>query len=240
MYRSLARTTVAAAALIALASPAQAQTVDEIVARNLEAKGGVQKLRETASVRLTGTATLQGQTGPTLSLSKRPNMMRREITLGGQKLVQGYDGTTIWMALPNAPAQELPAGPQADLFKRNVEFDSAFLDWQKKGSKIELKGKETEGGRELIHLVLTPKDAPPLHYYLDAKTGLEAKVVMEVKDPSIKGALETRFSDYRSIDGRMIPFVMTQMLNGQQFAQIRVEKVEFNVPLEDALFKMPK
>ena len=60
-------------------------------------------------------------------MSKRPNMMRREIELGGQKMVQGYDGTTIWMLLPGAPAQEMPPGPQTDLLKRNVEFEkSAF------------------------------------------------------------------------------------------------------------------
>jgi outer membrane lipoprotein-sorting protein len=236
MYRSLA---IAAAALV-LSVPAYAQTVDEIVAKNLEAKGGEQRLRETNSVRLTGVVTLQGQTGPTLTLSKRPNMMRREITLGGQKLVQGYDGTTLWMSTPGAPPQEIPAGPQADMMKRNFEFDSAFLDWQKKGHKIELKGKVTEGGKELFHVVLTQKDAPPLHYYLDATTGLEVKTVMDIEDPTVKGQMETRFADYRNIDGRMIPFTMTQTLNGQQVAQIRLERIEFNVPLEDALFKLPK
>ena len=236
MHRSLA---IAAAALV-LSVPAYAQTVDDIVAKNLEAKGGVQRLRETTSVRLTGVVTLQGQTGPTLTVSKRPNMRRNEITIGGQKLVQGYDGTTLWMQTPGAPPQELPSGPQADMMKRNFEFDSAFLDWQKKGHKIELKEKVTEGGKELFHLILTQRDAPPLHYYLDAATGLEVKTVMEIDDPAVKGKMETRFSDYRAIEGRMVPFTMTQTLNGEQVAQMRLDKVEFNVPLEDTLFKMSK
>jgi hypothetical protein len=124
--------------------------------------------------------------------------------------------------------------------KRNFEFDSAFLDWQQKGHAIELKGKVTEAGKELIHLVLTQRGAPPLHYYLDATTGLEVKTVMDIEDPTVKGQMETRFSDYRNIDGRMIPFAMTQTLNGAPVAQIKLERIEFNVPLEDALFKLPK
>ena len=65
-------------AAIALFIPAAAaQTLDEIVAKNLEAKGGVERLRETSSMRLTGTVTQQGMKGTTVTLSKRPNMFRR-------------------------------------------------------------------------------------------------------------------------------------------------------------------
>ena len=63
------RRLVPCAALVCLAfasttSPASAQTVDEIVAKNLEAKGGVQKLRETNTVRLSGVMTLPGDAAP--------------------------------------------------------------------------------------------------------------------------------------------------------------------------------
>jgi len=175
-----------------------------------------------------------------VSLSKRPNFMRREISLGGQKMVQGYDGTTLWMSVAGAPAQELPAGPQTDALKRSTEFDSAFLDWQKKGHKLELKGKVTDEGKELFHVVLTPKDGPPIQHYIDPANGLEVKTVIEVNDPNAKGKLEIRFSDFRNVDGRTVPFRMTQTLHGVQVAQIRLERIEFNVPLDDALFKLPK
>lgn len=225
-------------ALFPLASVASAQTADEIVARNLEAKGGLERLRETTSVRFTGTMTMAGTKGTTVTMSKRPDLFRREMNLKGQKLVQGYDGTTLWMQVGTMAAQEMPPGPQTDALKRNADFDSAFIGWREKGHKIDYRGKVTEGGKEFFHLVFAPKDGPPMDYYIDPATGLEAKTVME--DPATKGKMETRFADYRAIDGRMIPFVMTNILNGTEVAQIRLERVEFNVPLDDGLFRMPK
>ena len=240
MFRCISRVALAGATAVLIGVPAAAQTVDEIVAKNLEAKGGVARLRETNTMRITGTATMQGMKSSTVTLSKRPNLMRREIELQGKRIIQGFDGNTFWMAIPDMPPQEMPPGPQTDMLRRNADFDSVFLDWEKKGHKLEFKGKVNEKGREFFHLVLTPKNGPAVNYYLDVETGLEAKTVIEIDDPNAKDSLETRFSDYRNVDGRMIPFSMNQTLNGTPMAQVRWEKVEFNVPLDDALFRMPR
>ena len=241
MSRLIPRVALVCVALVSTLSPASAQTVDEIIAKNLEAKGGAQRLRETTTVRLSGTLTMQGVRGTTLSLAKRPNAFRREMDMSGQKMIQGYDGTTLWIQRTGMAAQEMPPGPQADAMKQNAtDFDSAFLDWQQKGHKIEYKGKVTEGGKEFYHLLFTPKAAPAMEYFIDPSTGLEVKVVMTGADPSGKDKAEVRFSDYRNVDGRMIPFVTTNLVNGTQVMQVRLDRVEFNVPIDDALFKMPK
>lgn len=225
-------------ALVSLAGVASAQTADEIVAKNLEAKGGVDLLRQTSSVRITGTMNVAAAKGTTQTVSKRPNLFRREMDMSGQKMVQAYDGAVLWMRMGNMPPQEMPLGPQSEALKRNADFDSAFIDWQKKGHKVEYKGKVTEEGKEYHHLVFTPKDGSSIEYYIDPTTWLEAKTVMQ--DPATKGRMETRLTDYRAVAGRMIPFVMTNVLNGTQVAQIRLERIEFNVPIDDALFRMPK
>ena len=233
------RPAVLCGALLTLAPMASAQTAEEIVAKNLEAKGGLQLLRETNSVRISGTITGPAGKGTTVSMSKRPNWFRREMNIGGQRMMQGYDGTTLWMGMSGMPSQEMPAGPQAEALKRTGgDFDSAFIDWQAKGHKIEYKGKVTEGAKELHRLSVIQKDGPTIDYYIDPTTWLEARTVME--DIASKGKMETRLSDYRKVEGRMIPFVMTNVLNGTQVAQIRVDRIEFNVPLDDTLFKMPK
>jgi len=40
--------------------------------------------------------------------------------------------------------------------------------------------------------------------------------------------------------GSALPFTVTQLMNGNQIVQMKYEKIEFNVPLDDAIFKMPK
>ena len=233
------RAAVMCGALLTLASFASAQTAEEIVAKNLEAKGGVQLLRDTSSVRISGTITSPAGKGTTVSMSKRPNLFRREVNIGGQKMTQGFDGKTLWMGMSGMAAQEMPAGPQTEALKRaGGDFDSAFIDWETKGHKLEYKGKVTEGAKEFHRLSLIQKDGPTMEYYIDPTTWLEAKMVMQ--DIATKGTMEQRLTDYRKVEGRMIPFVMTQVLNGNQVAQIRLDRIEFNVPLDDTLFKMPK
>jgi outer membrane lipoprotein-sorting protein len=240
MHRSVSCAAVLGFALLIGAPVATAQTVDEIIAKNIQAKGGIEKLKSTNSVRMTGTATIQGTQVPVTTVSKRPNMMRNEIEMAGQKMVQGFDGTSMWMAMPGMPAQEVPPGPQTEILKRNSTFDPVFLDYKEKGHKIEFKGKELDGGKDVYHLVVAMKEGPVAHYYIDASTGLETKTVIEIDDPALKGQLETRMADYRDVEGRMVPFSMTQVVNGQTVAEMKFEKVEFNVPLDDALFKMAK
>jgi len=240
MRRTVVSAAVTALVLLVAVPSAGAQTVDEIVAKIIEAKGGLDKLKGTTSVRMVGVATVQGTPVPIVAVSKRPNMVRNEMEVAGQKMVQGYDGTTLWVAVPGMPAQELPPGPQTEMLKDNSQFDSVFLDWKERGHKIDYKGKEADGGKEMHHLIVTPKSGPVVHYYIDASTGLETRTVMVIEDPAAKGQLETRMSDYRNVDGRMIPFVITRLLNGSPAGDMKFEKVEFNVPLDDALFKMPK
>ena len=139
---------------------AGAQTVDEIVAKNIEAKGGLDKLKGTTTVRMAGTATMQGTPVPIRPWSKRPNLMRNEMEVAGQKMVQGYRRHHDVDAGAGDASSGAPPGPQTELLKSNSQFDSVFLDWKEKGHKIDYKGKESDGGKELHHLVLTPKEGP--------------------------------------------------------------------------------
>jgi hypothetical protein len=42
------------------------------------------------------------------------------------------------------------------------------------------------------------------------------------------------------VDGLLVPFSIRQTANGALVAQLTIDKVEFNVPIDDALFSIPK
>jgi hypothetical protein len=85
------------AALLALpASPAHSLTVDEVIAKNVEARGGLAKIEAIKSLRATGKVVLGGgqfsiEAGFGL-LQKRPGMMRSETTIQGLTAVEAFDG----------------------------------------------------------------------------------------------------------------------------------------------------
>ena len=84
MVRKTLIAVAAVAALFCLSSSASAQTVDEIIQKNLAAKGGIEKLKSIDSLRSTGTMVAQGQTVTMTVTSKRPNKTRQEIVMGAQ------------------------------------------------------------------------------------------------------------------------------------------------------------
>jgi len=243
MRRPLYLVSAIVAAVCFHAGAAHAQTADDIIAANIKSKGGLEKIKATTTVRMTGsivTHTTSGKDIPgTMEMvAKRPNLMRRDATVAGQKIVNAFDGSSLWMAVGTMPPQELP-GTQAAYARQDAEFDGVFVDYKEKGITIELVGTETVDGKPAYHLKVTKKGGQPRDFYLDPDTGLERKVSVSVQAPDGATLTQvTEFLDYRSVDGRLVPFKTRQVQNGKVTATLTLEKVEFNVPVEDSFFKM--
>jgi outer membrane lipoprotein-sorting protein len=221
---------------------ARAQTVDEIVAKNLQAKGGAEKLRAVNTVKLTGTIKGPGgnATMTMTSWAKRPNMMRRDTVAQNQKISAAFDGRIAWLIDPRqgGEPQELQ-GPQADLIKQDTDIDPPLLDYKAKGTLVDLVGTEAIDGKKVHHLKITMKRGQVQHYYLDADTGLETRVVMTLEQGGMKAEITNDLSNFQTVDGIQVPFSIRQSANGQPMADVTLEKVEFNTPIDEALFKMP-
>ena len=241
MRRSLSLLPAVLAALSLSAGAAHAQTVDDIVAKNLKAKGG-EKWKTISALKMTGKVTLQGMEMPMSIYAKRPNLSRQEITLQDKKLVQAFDGTTPWMINPmmgTDSAQEL-TGPQADMMKADADFDSALIDYKTKGHTIELVGKEKLDATDVYHLKVTKKSGQIQDYFLDAESGIELKTSTSIDTGGTKQKIDTELSNYQQVEGIMVPHTIKQSLNGTPVLTMTIEKAEFNPTIDDTIFKMPK
>ena len=241
------RTTLALAAFVlftvgAGVAPASAQTVDEILAKNYASKGGLEKWKSIQTQKMTGVASAQGFELGMVVYGKRPNLGRQDLTIEipGQPamtMVNVFDGAKAWMINP-ASGSDTPmemSGPEADTVKEQSDFDGSLVDYKAKGHTVELIGTETLGTKKVHHLKVTRKGQPTQHYYLDAELGTEVKVTTEA---GAGPAVETEMSEYRTVDGVQVPHLIRVMQGGQVQAELRITKVEFNVPLEDSLFKI--
>lgn len=95
------RRAIAAAGMLA-ASLAAGQTADELIAKNIAARGGLENLKAVQTMRLTGTMKAGGDSLPSVLELKRPNKSRWEFTLEGQTAVEAYDGKGGWTWIPFA------------------------------------------------------------------------------------------------------------------------------------------
>lgn len=239
------RSMVVACAVMALGfhvPEAAAQTVDEIVAKNYASKGGLDKWKAIQTQRMEGVASAQGFELGMVVYGKRPNLGRQDLTIdvgqGPMTMVNIFDGQTAWMINPmmGSDVPQEMSGPEADTVREQSDFDGSLVDYKAKGHTVELVGPATVGARKAHHLKVTRKDAPVQHYYIDVETGVELKVATEAAGAN--PAVETEMSDYRSVDGVLVPHMIKVMQSGQVQAELRISKVEFNIPLDDALFKV--
>lgn len=225
------------------AAAASAQTAEELVEKNIRARGGLEKIKSIQSMRMTGTMALGDESAPTVLEFKRPARLRWEFTLDGQTAIQAYDGTAGWAVMPfegQTEPQEMPA-EEIENFKRQADIDGPLVDYRAKGNRIELLGKGIAGGRDAWQLKITAPDGEERVVFLDAETGLQVKTVarktVDGKDVEIVSVI----GDYRDVGGLKLPHFFESSVTGVPESQsMKFERIELNVPLEDSRFAMPK
>ena len=238
------RSTLWAIALCALLAPvAMGQTVDEVIAKNIEAHGGMEKIKSVKTMRMTGKVMMgQGMEAPITLSYKRPRMTRLEFTFQGMTGIQAYDGKNGWMVMPFMGKKDPEAMPedQSKVMEEQADMDGPLVDWKEKGNKVELLGKEQVEGADVFKIKVTKKDTTVTTFFIDAESFLEIKTEGKRKVRGTEFEGETLYGDYKEVDGMMFAHSMDAGPKGSPQRQKMVfEKVELNIPVADSLFALP-
>jgi hypothetical protein len=215
-----------------------AQSVDDVVARAIKARGGIERIKHEQTQRLTGRISLPAGSGPLLVEMKRPGMMREQVTLNGKSQIRTTDGTVGWGVgtLREASSPQQVDAQELDNLAVSADFEGPLVDYKEKGNRIELAGKEKVEKRMAYKLVISMKNGENRIDFIDSKTYLELKWQGRVSD----NVFESYFRDYRRVKGLLYAFEIDSGLLGQPANQkIILEKVDVNPPLDDARFKKP-
>ena len=226
-----------------LAAPVAAQTADEVVAKYIQAQGGMEKIKSLNTTRMTGKMVMsQGMEAPFVMMQKRPRQSRIEFTFQGMTGVQAYDGKNGWQMMPFMGKKEPEALPaeQVKLMDEQSDIDGQLVDYKAKGNKVELAGKEQVEGADAYKLKLTLKDGQERVIYLDAESYLEVKTEAKRTMRGSEVETESFLSDYKEEGGHMMPHTIESGVKGSPTRQkLVIEKIECNPPLADSLFAMP-
>ncbi|HEV2426523.1 MAG TPA: hypothetical protein VGZ29_16985 [Terriglobia bacterium] len=230
------------AAAVLLPIGVRAQSVDEVIAKWVQARGGIDKLRSIQAERTTLKLQAGGFEATVVQIKKRPGKMRQEFILQGMAEVRAYDGKTGWQLNPfegRRDAELLSEDDRKDLVE-GADIDGPLVDYAQKGHRAELVGHDNVEGTDCYKIKLTLKNGDIRYIYLDTDSLMEIKLESQTM---IRGAMregETYFGDYEKVDGLYEPFEIEQGRKGDPDRQkLTVEKVEFNVPVDDSVFAMP-
>jgi hypothetical protein len=219
-------------------------TADELVAKNVEAKGGANALRDLQTLRLAGKMLVQqGQIELSyLQIKKRPDEVRSEASLQGMTQIEAFDGKEGWKVSPFFGRKD-PERMSADDVKalvEDAEMDGPLVDWKAKGSTVEYLGTEDVDGTPAHKLKVTRKNGDVSLVYLDPDHFLEIRVLTQRTRHGAYEEVETDLGDYEKAAGVFVPTSIEFGRKGAPDKQrIIIDKVEGNVPVDDAIFHFP-
>src|SRR5688500_7691439 len=112
--------------LFSLSNVSRADDVDELINKNIQAHGGMEKLKAMKSVKMSGKMSMAGGLeAPFTFQKKRPDKIKIEFVLQGLTGIQAYDGSTAWTLMPFAGSkdpQKMPEEERKDIIEQ-ADFD---------------------------------------------------------------------------------------------------------------------
>lgn len=232
-----------AIAIAGSALAATAQTADELIAKNLDAKGGLAQIKAITSLRSTGKLEVQGLQIAAVSEQKPEFLVRQSITLQGMTQIQAYDGSVAWQINPfqgRRDPERMGDDDTRDMVESS-DFYGPLVDYKQKGSTVEYIGHDTVDGDDALLLKVTLKNGDVINYYLDPDTYLEIRTLRLMM---VRGSVRETFTNlgsYKKVNGVYFPFSMESgsPRNPGSTQKITLSKIEANVPIPDSDFKMP-
>jgi hypothetical protein len=219
------------------------QTADELIAKNIQARGGMEKMKAIKTMRVT--AKFDGGGGFTASVgqeNQRPNLLRETFKLQGMTAVQAYDGSAGWQIQPFGGKKDPELMGEDDVrdLLLDADFDGPLVDYKEKGSTVEYMGHDTVDGDDALRLKVTLKNGDIIYCYLDPDTFIEIR--REIQQ-FIRGSVRDRvmgFGSYKPVAGVMYPFSISQgPKNNPDSQTTTVQKMEPNVTIDPADFNLP-
>jgi outer membrane lipoprotein-sorting protein len=235
-----------AAILMVLATPAAlGYSATELAAKNIEARGGADKLNAIRSLRLSGKLLVNGDTVELsyVTLIRRPSSIRYEAQLQGLTQVQAYDGEQAWQINPfqgRKDPEKLSADDAKGLSEDATDFLGALVDYQPEGYTLDYLGTQDIDGTEAHKLRVTRPNGDVTYVYLDPDHFLEIRVVNRRIEHGVPNETITDYGDYEKVDGVYLPFAQDSWQKGSSDHQkVQYDKAEANVAADVSAFSFP-
>jgi CubicO group peptidase (beta-lactamase class C family) len=221
-------------------------SADELLAKMIVAYGGEENIRKhTSSVtRIEVDLESQGVQAEGEISARAPNSSASDVrlkALGKQlgTIVSYFDGNGGGEVVSFGP-EETYTGRRLEDIRNSADFYDV-LNWKKNYKTITVKRLSKVGDEEAYVVERKGEKGTPITDYVSTKTFLvlkrESVVVSETSGVELPQT--QTFSDYRLVDGVMVPFTSTSnnIANGDII--VRVKDLKWNVEIPDSLFKKP-
>lgn len=220
-----------------------ARFVKALVARNIDARGGIEAWKKVKTMKMTGRMDLgQGMSVPYVLEQKRPDKMCFTFEFDKHTARQCIDGDHGWKIAPFRGRDYAERMTKTELREMADSTDPYGLlyNYASRDIDIDLVGHVKVGDRDAIKLKLTMDKGAVRWLYLDAETALELKMEMMRTIARRTRRVQTVYSDWKKADGLLIAHRQETTTQGDPDSHfLTVEMVSVNLSMEDSRFAMP-
>jgi len=229
------------------AAPAgAAPSADEIIAHNVEARGGADRLHALAVLKRSGRLVIPGARLElkVVEWKSAQGGYRQDVTLQGMTAVQAYDGREAWQVQPFEGRKD-PARMSADEakgFALASDIEGPFVGYKAKGHTVEYLGTDDVDGTPAHAIRVHLRWGDEATYWIDPDTWM---VIRELDRQTIRGSeqlVETDYGEYERVAGVYVPMTEEQGAKGSDPARRQkfvYDSAEANVPLPAGAFAFP-
>jgi hypothetical protein len=221
-----------------------ALTVDDIVSRHIEARGGEEKLRAIETVVYSRGKYREGNYESEKAFMALARPYFKIVGNPEEKATfrEGYDGSTWeWYEDPGIVIRTV--GPAAAAGRHNIWVEGPFLDYRDKGTRIDLLGDGVVDNRPAFRLLMTLRDGFAREYFIDKETWLVTAERFAAPVHAFGAVVksETRVGDYRPVGGVLFAhsYRETEIATGTELSSMQWQSIETNRKLPRSWFAPP-
>lgn len=219
-------------------------TVEELMAKVIDAQGGEANLRRHTSMVVSVDVDFehQGMTAAGVVAAKAPNLSAQDLkfmALGREVgwVKEYFDGTGGAQETSFAPVQPL-VGKALEAARIASDF-YGLSNWKSHFKSVEIRKKAKVGEEECYVVVMTPERTNPITAYVSTKSFriLKRDLLQTSETTQMTLPATETYDDFRVVEGVVIPFKTVQSSLAMGDTIIKVREVKFDVPVPDAMFR---
>jgi hypothetical protein len=236
--RALTRFPTLLAVAISLTYAADLPSGESLLQRYIDKSGGAEAYAKAQNMSMSGTVEMAGRNiSGTVTIFEEGEKSYTAMDFPGiGKVEEGYDGETAWedSALEGPRILE---GDEKAAAKRAATL-ALITSWRKVYKEAHTAGEADVEGKPAWKVEMTPREGKPETFFFDKESGLLVRISAVIATAMGDIATEATMSDFRSVDGILTPFAITEKAMSQNIL-MRFNKIAYNAEIPKDRFALP-
>jgi len=214
-----------------------AQSLEDIV-KNYTVANKLDKIATKSTIKITAKMAMMGMDMPMEIWLKNPNKIKTVMNMGGQNMVQAFDGVKGYTINPmGGSTTPVEMGPEElKQIQRQNSFVNTVDNYLKNG-QLSLEGEDVVNGKPVFKIKASIEPGTTSTLFIDKNTYLLAKNSVNTSQGGMPVTIDSFPTDYTETSGVLMPMKTTTSMSGMEMI-MTITAVEVDIPMEDSVFTL--